>query len=58
MASGSRARSPRSPAGRSTTDSAEAIDKRSGEIYGQLNRSPRPLPGVRELVDAIENARI
>ncbi len=35
-------------------DRAEAIDKRSGEIYEQLNRSPRPLPGVRELVDAIE----
>ena len=33
---------------------AEAIDKRSGEIYEQLNHSPRPLPGVRELVDAIE----
>jgi HAD superfamily hydrolase (TIGR01509 family) len=33
---------------------AEAIDKRSGEIYEQLNRSPRPLPGVRELVDALE----
>ena len=35
-------------------DRAEAIDKRSGEIYEQLNHSPRPLPGVRELVDAIE----
>ena len=35
-------------------DQAEAIDKRSGEIYEQLNRSPRPLPGVRELVEAIE----
>ena len=33
---------------------AETIDKRSGEIYEQLNRSPRPLPGVRELVDALE----
>ena len=33
---------------------AEAIDKRSGEIYEQLNHSPRPLPGVRELVEAIE----
>lgn len=35
-------------------DRAEAIDKRSGEIYERLNHSPRPLPGVRELVDAIE----
>jgi HAD superfamily hydrolase (TIGR01509 family) len=33
---------------------AEEIDTRSGELYGQLNRSPRPLPGVRRLVDAIE----
>ncbi len=34
---------------------AEEIDKRSGEIYERLNHSPRPLPGVRELVDAIES---
>lgn len=33
---------------------AEAIDKRSGEIYERLNHSPRPLPGVRELIDAIQ----
>ena len=35
-------------------DRAEAIDKRAGEIYEDLNQSPRPLPGVHELVDAIE----
>jgi HAD superfamily hydrolase (TIGR01509 family) len=33
---------------------AEDIDERSGEIYEQLNRSPRPLPGVRRLYDVIE----
>jgi len=33
---------------------AEAIDKQSGEIYERLNHSPRTLPGVRELVAAIE----
>lgn len=33
---------------------AEEIDKRSGEIYERLNSSPKPLPGVNELVDAIE----
>ena len=33
---------------------AEAIDRRSGELYERLNQAPRPLPGVRELVDAIE----
>ncbi len=46
-------------AGRPIDDGrAEAIDKRSGEIYGELNRSPRPLPGVRELVDALEERGI
>jgi beta-phosphoglucomutase-like phosphatase (HAD superfamily) len=28
----------------------EAIDHRSGEIYGDLNRDPRPLPGARDLL--------
>ena len=35
-------------------DRAEAIDKRSGEIYERLNREPRPLPGVQEVVAALE----
>jgi HAD superfamily hydrolase (TIGR01509 family) len=35
-------------------DRTETIDKRSGEIYELLNRSPVPLPGVSELVAAIE----
>ena len=35
-------------------DRTEAIDKRSGEIYEQLNREPRPLPGVQEVVAALE----
>ena len=29
---------------------AEEIDRRAGEIYGQLNREPRRLPGARELL--------
>lgn len=33
---------------------AEAIDRRSGEIYGSLNTDPRPLPGVGEVVAALE----
>jgi HAD superfamily hydrolase (TIGR01509 family) len=33
---------------------AETIDHASGELYSGLNRQPRPLPGVRELVAAIE----
>jgi phosphoglycolate phosphatase len=39
-------------------DRAEAIDRRCGEIYGTLNRDPRPLPGVRELVATLENGRV
>ena len=35
-------------------DRAESIDKQSGAIYERLNQAPRPLPGVRELVAAIE----
>ena len=37
---------------------AEAIDSRSGEVYERMNRSPRPLPGVRELVEVIEARRL
>ena len=33
---------------------AEEIDHLSGENYERLNRSPRPLPGVGRLVEAIE----
>jgi HAD superfamily hydrolase (TIGR01509 family) len=33
---------------------AEAIDRRSGEIYERRNQDPRPLPGVGEVVAAIE----
>jgi HAD superfamily hydrolase (TIGR01509 family) len=39
-------------------DRAERVDKRCGEIYETLNRDPRPLPGVRALVDALEEAGI
>ncbi len=39
-------------------DRAEAIDRRSGEIYERMNHSPRALPGVRGLVEAIEDRRL
>jgi HAD superfamily hydrolase (TIGR01509 family) len=39
-------------------DRAEAIDKRCGEIFAELNVNPRPLPGASELVAAIEQAGI
>lgn len=35
-------------------DRAEVVDKRSGEIYEELNRDPQALPGVRRLFDAID----
>jgi HAD superfamily hydrolase (TIGR01509 family) len=37
---------------------SEEIDKRSGEIYARLNSSPRALPGVRRLIEAIEDNEI
>jgi HAD superfamily hydrolase (TIGR01509 family) len=36
----------------------EAIDARCGEIFAALNRDPRPLPGVAELVSRLEAATI
>jgi HAD superfamily hydrolase (TIGR01509 family) len=36
----------------------EAIDRRSGEIYGILNRDPRPLPGGRELIISLHERGI
>jgi HAD superfamily hydrolase (TIGR01509 family) len=37
---------------------AEAIDRRSGEIYQDLNVDPQPLPGAREVLDSLEAADI
>lgn len=37
---------------------AEAIDRLSGEIYARRNTSPRPLPGVGAVVEALERHRI
>jgi HAD superfamily hydrolase (TIGR01509 family) len=37
---------------------SEAIDRKSGEIYARLNNSPRALPGVRRLIEAIEENEI
>lgn len=37
---------------------AEEIDRRSGEIYESLNREPRPLPGVRPFLEALDAAGI
>ena len=37
---------------------SEVIDKRCGEIYEDLNRDPRPLPGVRRLFDTIDARKV
>ncbi len=34
-------------------DRAEAIDRRAGDIYSELNVNPRLLPGAQELLDAL-----
>jgi HAD superfamily hydrolase (TIGR01509 family) len=35
-------------------EAAEEIDRVCGEIFERLNKDVRPLPGVREIVDAID----
>jgi HAD superfamily hydrolase (TIGR01509 family) len=37
-----------------TDDEAEAIDRRSGELFDERNRDPRPLPGAREVLGALD----
>jgi HAD superfamily hydrolase (TIGR01509 family) len=36
-------------------DLAEEIDRCAGEIYSELNTDPRPLPGARELLQALDD---
>lgn len=33
---------------------AEEIDRRAGEVFSELNTDPRPLPGARELLQALD----
>ncbi len=37
---------------------AEAIDRRAGEIYGQLNTAPRALPGAAAFLAALNRAGV
>jgi phosphoglycolate phosphatase-like HAD superfamily hydrolase len=37
-------------------DEAEAVDRRAGAIYGDLNVDPQPLPGVGAFLDAVAAA--
>jgi HAD superfamily hydrolase (TIGR01509 family) len=39
-------------------DRAEAIDKRSGEIFNEIAADPRPQVGAHELLEALERAGI
>lgn len=39
-------------------DRAEGIDRRAGELYGELNTDPQPLPGVRRLLAALEAGNV
>jgi HAD superfamily hydrolase (TIGR01509 family) len=37
-------------------DDAEALDRQSGEAFSELNVDPRPLPGVTDLLRALDRA--
>ena len=44
-------------AGRELADAeAEEIDRRAGEVYSELNTDPRPLPGVGDVLLALDRA--
>jgi len=53
------AREVASAAGRRLADEeTEAIDRRSGELFDERNRDPRPLPGARELLRTLDERRL
>jgi HAD superfamily hydrolase (TIGR01509 family) len=39
-------------------DRAEAVDRRAGEIFSQLAGQPKPLPGARDLLTALDDAGV
>lgn len=41
-----------------TATELEAIDQRAGELYGQLNTDPSPLPGAGAFIAALEAAEL
>lgn len=43
---------------RLSDDRAEAVDRRAGEIFGELAADPRPLPGATELLEALDEAGV
>ena len=40
------------------SERAEAIDRRAGEIYGELNTDPKVLPGATELLQSLDEHRL
>jgi len=40
-----------------TTERAEAIDRRAGEVFSALNTDPQALPGARHLLQALARSR-
>ena len=46
-------------AGRQLTEAeAEELDRRSGELFDERNRDPRPLPGARELLASLDECGV
>ena len=43
---------------RLSEDRAEAVDRRAGEIFGQLAENPRPHAGARELLEALDDQAV
>lgn len=43
---------------RLSEDRAEAIDRRAGEVFGELAPEPRPQPGARELLEALDERAV
>jgi HAD superfamily hydrolase (TIGR01509 family) len=43
---------------RLTPDEAERIDRLAGERYGELNTSPRPVPGALDFLAALDRALV
>jgi HAD superfamily hydrolase (TIGR01509 family) len=41
-----------------TDEEAEAIDRRSGELFDERNGDPRPLPGARELLRTLDGREL
>lgn len=39
-------------------DEAEELDRRSGELFDELNRDPRPLPGAREVLARLDRSGV